>query len=133
MINRIQEHHNEEDIQKLSMESEVLLMRDKLEFLNDEIEFYLNLLGSCPTGKTKHKYLDNNYLLERFKHLKNNNVFHMETCINFKNRLPGLEECDDVQCDDAYIQSHLLFKSRLEKHFHEIRNLKQLAFQYLNK
>lgn len=133
MINNIQEHHNEEEIQILNMQSEVVLWRDKLNFLKDEIDFYLDLLGSSLIEKTQSNNIDANYLLKQFEELKETNQFHLDTCKHFQNKLPGMDECDDVQCDNAYLTSYLLFKSKLEKHFYEIWNIKRFAFLYLKK
>jgi len=131
MINNIQKHHNDEEIQKLSMESAVHLWRQELEFLEKEIQFYLALLSSSLIEKTRSNNIDANYLLKQFNELKESNKLHKKTCINFQNKLQGMEECDDVQCENAYLQSYLLFKNKLEKHFNSIRDIKQSAFEYL--
>lgn len=129
-MNNIQEHHNEEEIQHLSMESDVALWRNKLESVTDEIEFYLLLLGSSLIERTQTNTIDANFLLNQFNEIKETNKFHLKTCIQFQNKLPG-NECDDVQCENAYLQSYLLFKRILEKHFVEIWNTKKSAFTYL--
>jgi hypothetical protein len=131
MTNKIKEHHNNEEIQYLNMESDVALWRDKLEFVADEIAFYLLLLGSSLIEKTNSNNIDANYLLKEFNDLKDINERHMDTGRHFQNSLEGMAECDDVQCDNAYLHSYLLFKSTLEKHLFKVRNIKQSAFQYL--
>jgi hypothetical protein len=130
-MNNIQEHHNEEEVQYLSMESDVALWRSKLEFVADEMEFYLILLGSSLIERTQSNTIDANFLLKQFNELKEANKFHLKTCIHFQNKLRGKDECDDIQCENAYLQSHLMFKGKLEKHFLEIRNIKKSAFTYL--
>lgn len=131
MMNNIQEHHSEEEIQHLSMESDVALWRNKLEFVADEIDFYLILLGSSLIEKTQSNTTDANFLLKQFNELKETNKFHLKTCIQFQNKLPGKDECDDVQCENAYLQSHLMFKGMLEKHIVEIWDIKKSTFTYL--
>ncbi|MDT0678655.1 hypothetical protein [Autumnicola musiva] len=131
MISNIQEHHSEEEIQKMSMENDSKLWRTQLEFYVSEIEFYLSLLRSSLIEKTKFNTVDANYLLKQFQDLREINEFHLETCIHYQWKLPQVEECDDVQCDHEFLKSHLLLKNKLEKHFDEIRNLKESAFTYL--
>lgn len=133
MTNNIKEHHNDEEVQYLNLERDVALWRNKLKFVADEIAFYLLLLGSSLIEKTHSNNIDANYLLKEFNNLKEINEFHMNTDKHFQNNLQGMAECDDVQCDNAYLHSYLLFKSKLEKHLDEVRNIKQSTFQYLQK
>ncbi|WP_373060084.1 hypothetical protein [Zunongwangia sp. H14] len=130
MISNIQEHHNEEEIQKMTMEGDAWLWREELEFYLKEIDFYLLLISSGvirETGSNK----DINYLLKKFQKIKESNELYLETCIQYQCKLPQVKECDDVQCDNAFLKSHILFKNKLEEHFQEIRNIKQSAFMLL--
>lgn len=131
MISNIQEHHNEEDVQKLSIQSDVKLWRNKLEFVAEEIDFYLLLLNSSLIERTNSNNIDADYLLKQFTELKDTNKFHKDTCLHFQNSLQGMDECDDVQCDNAYLHSYLIFKDKLEKHFNVVRDIKQASFKYL--
>lgn len=131
MINNIQEHHNEEEVQKLNMENDVSKWRSELEFLEQEINFYLLLLTSSLIERTRSNHIDAKYLVKQFHELKDLNNFHYKTCIQFQNKLQGIEECDDVQCDNAYLNSFLIFKNKLDTHFEVVRTIKRSAFQYL--
>ena len=133
MTEHIQGHHSEEEILKIDMQRDVRLYRNKLNFVADEIQFYLDLLGSSLIRKTQSNDVDAGYLLKQFEDLKETNEFHLETCLHFQNRLPEMDECDDVQCDYAYLQSYLLLKNKLEKHFYEVRNIKEAAFNFFKK
>jgi len=133
MINNIQEHHNDEEVQKLSMESSVNLWRQELEFNDKEIQFYLILLRSTLIEKTSSNTIDANFLLKQFNELNESNNFHKKTCLKFQNTLNGMEECDDIQCDNAYLKSYLIFKHKVEKHFNIVRKIKEYAFEYLKK
>lgn len=130
MTEHIQRHHSEEEILKLDMQREVRLYSNKLNFAANEIQFYMDLLESSLITKTQSNNVDAKYLLKQFEALKDTNEFHLETCLHFQNRLPEMEECDDVQCDYAYLQSYLLLKNKLEKHFNEVRNIKESAFNF---
>ena len=79
MINNIQEHHDEEDILKMTMESEVSKWRRKLEFVNSEIKFYVNLLESNLLKETNSNSTDSYNLLSQFIDLKKTNAFHLDT------------------------------------------------------
>jgi len=133
MTNNIKEHHNDKEVQYLNLERDVALWRNKLKFVADEIAFYLLLLGSSLIEKTHSNNIDANYLLKEFNNLKEINEFYMNTGRHFQNKLQGMVECDDIQCDNAYLHSYLLFKNKLEKHLDEVRNIKQSTFQYLQK
>ena len=131
MINNIQEHHNDEEVQKLSMESTVELWRQELEFNEKEIQFYLILLRSTLIEKTRSNNIDAEFLLKQFNELKESNYSHKKTCLKFQNSLTGMEECDDIQCDHAYLKSYLIFKNKIEKHFTIVRKIKESGFEYL--
>jgi hypothetical protein len=113
------------------MEGDTRLWREQLEFYLKEIDFYLFLITSPIIQQTEFNSDNTNYLFKQFQNLKESNDFHLETLIHYQCKLPQVKECDDVQCDNAFLNSHLFFKNKLEKHFQEIRNIKQSAFTLL--
>ena len=59
------------------------------------------------------------------------NEAHLSSFFDYKNKLEGLKECDDVQCENFYLKDHLIFKEKLMQHFKSFREIKLLIFKYL--
>ncbi len=133
MINSFQEHHTTEELQVLQLKSEALDWEERLEVINDEIAFFSELLVSGFDDKVKVEINRENlrYLTGKFDEVKQYNDFHLETIKDYKNKLEGLKECDDVQCENYFLKDHLLFKQSLNRHFKSLRELKRLSFKYL--
>ncbi|CAL65701.1 hypothetical protein [Christiangramia forsetii] len=131
MITNIQEHHNEEEIQLVRFQSEVVYWKGELAFISQEIKFYLDLLNSSLILKTNANYIDANYLSNQFFDLQETNDLHLKSCEGFQHQLMGQNECDQIECDHAFITAHLLLRSKIEKHIIEVRDIKQSAFIYL--
>lgn len=131
MITSISEHHNEEEIQLVRFQNEADYWNRELAFIAQEIEFYLDLLKSSLIEKTGSNSTDARYLTNQFNDLLESNRLHQKNCDIFKNRLDGQNECDEIECDHAFINAYLALRSKIEKHLVEVRNIKQSAFTYL--
>ena len=131
MTANLQVHHSEEEIQIVRFRNESYYWQTELAFLNQEIEFYLDVLNSSSIKKTMSKAVAANHLIHQFNNLKETNEQYQLTCEVFRNRMEGQNECDEVECDHAYIKAHLTLRSKLEKHFSEVRNIKKSAFRFL--
>ena len=131
MTVNLQIHNNEEEIQIERFRNESYYWQTELVFLNQEIKFYLDILNSSAIRKTNSKDVDANNLIYEFNNLKETNEKYQLKCEVFRNRIEGQNECDEVECDHAYIKTHLTLRSQLEKHFGEVRNIKKSAFNYL--
>lgn len=131
MITNIQEHHNEEEIQIVRFQNESNYWKTELAFINQEIEFYLDLLNSSLIKKTNSNQIDANYLSRQFKDLKETNDLNRRSCNVFQTKLEGQNECDEIECDQAFIKAHVTLRAKIEKHLSEVRNIKQSAFIYL--
>lgn len=131
MITNIQEHHNEEEIQLVRFQNEVVYWREELAFISQEIIFYLDLLNSSLIQKTNSNHIDASYLSKQFFDLQETNNLHLKNCEVFQHQLMGQNECDQIECDQAFIKAHLVLRSKIEKHIMEVRDIKQSAFTYL--
>ncbi|MBE7641540.1 MULTISPECIES: hypothetical protein [Salegentibacter] len=132
MNEKFQEHYGEEEIQILSIQSEAEDWEDNLIFISEEINFFGNILES---GKSSLNIdinsEDASYLKEQLDLLNKANEHHLTAFFDYKNKLEGLKECDDVQCENFYLKDHLIFKNSLRKHFKDLRKLKLLIFKFL--
>jgi len=131
MISNIQEHHNKEEIEIIRLENEVKQWKLELDFVAEEIEFYVDIFNSSLIKKTNVNHIDAKYLSNQFYDLKETNKTMLQRCEKFLPKLEEMNECEDIQCDHAYINAHLLLRSKIEKHLMEVRNIKYSAFTYL--
>lgn len=132
-MEKFQEHHNDEEIQILSIQSESEDWEDRLVIISEEIDFFSNILGSGlkETVSVAINKEDASYLKKQLELINKANEFHLSTFFDYKNKLEGLKECDDVQCENFYLKDHLVFKTTLRKHFKDFRQLKALIFKFL--
>jgi len=132
-MEKFQEHHNDEEIQILSIQSESEDWEERLVIISEEIDFFTNILGSGlkETVSVAINKEDASYLQKQLELINKANEFHLSTFFDYKNKLEGLKECDDVQCENFYLKDHLVFKTTLRKHFKDFRQLKVLIFKFL--
>jgi len=132
-MEKFQEHHNDEEIQILSIQSESEDWEERLVIISEEIDFFSNILGSSlkETVSVAINKEDASYLKKQLELINKANEFHLSTFFDYKNKLEGLKECDDVQCENFYLKDHLVFKTTLRKHFKDFRQLKALIFKFL--
>ncbi|SKB62498.1 hypothetical protein SAMN05660776_2201 [Salegentibacter holothuriorum] len=132
MNEKFQEHYGEEEIQILSIQSEAEDWEENLIFISEEINFFGNILESGKRSvNVEINTEDASYLKEQLELLNKANEIHLTTFFDYKNKLEGLKECDDVQCENFYLKDHLIFKNSLRKHFKDFRKLKVLIFKFL--
>jgi len=132
MEEKFQEHYGEEEIQILSIQAEALDWEENLIFISEEINFFGNILVSGKKAiNIQINKEDASYLKEQLDLLNRANEFHLTTFFDYKNKLEGLKECDDVQCENFYLKDHLIFKTSLRKHFRDFRKLKLLIYKFL--
>ena len=132
-MEKFQEHHDDEEIQILSIQSESEDWEERLVIISEEIDFFSNILGSGlkETVSVAINKEDASYLKKQLELINKANEFHLSTFFDYKNKLEGLKECDDVQCENFYLKDHLVFKTTLRKHFKYFRQLKALIFKFL--
>ena len=132
-MEKFQEHHDDEEIQILSIQSESEDWEERLVIISEEIDFFSNILGSSlkETVRVAINKEDASYLKKQLELINKANEFHLSTFFDYKNKLEGLKECDDVQCENFYLKDHLVFKTTLRKHFKDFRQLKVLIFKFL--
>lgn len=133
MIEKFQEHHDDEQIQILSIQTESEDWEENLIFISHEINFFRNILksGIDQTVNVQINKEDASYLKRQIDLFNQTNDFHLTTFLEYKNKLVGLKECDDIECENFYLKDHLVFKNTLRKHFKRFRELKVLIFKFL--
>ncbi|WP_026933719.1 hypothetical protein [Christiangramia echinicola] len=131
MIKNIQEHHNEEEIEIIRLQNEIKQWKSELDFVSQEIEFYIDVFNLFLNKKTNINRVETIYLFNQFSKLRRTNSTILKSCEIFHPKLEEKNECEDVQCDHAYISAHILLRSKIQKHINDIRRLKYTAFTNL--
>ncbi|MFV9485091.1 hypothetical protein ACNI3T_14685 [Christiangramia sp. ASW11-125] len=131
MVNSIQEHHNEEEIEVIRLQNEINQWKSELDFIAQEINFYLEILNSLIVKETKASKTDANHLLNQFKDLKVSSGIIKQACKTFQPKLEEKKECEDIQCDHAFLNEHVLLRLKIENHLNKVRRIKLSAFEYL--
>lgn len=127
----LQEHHNDEEVQKSQMELEVQNLREKLEFITKELAFYKLLLNSDLIAKSASNFEDARFLLSRRENLEKNHQQFLQLSLQLQDNLTGFLECDDVQCENHYLKEYLDFKVQIEQYLRTYREFKEAGFRYL--
>ncbi len=131
MIAKFEEHYSDAEIMKLNIHSETTKWKEELEFHLNELDFYYSLLTSKLVKGSHAEELEN--LLRELKNMKEDTKSHGQTLFDFKRKLEGMKECDDVQCENHYLQDHLLLKASLDKHFRNYRSIKAHLQNHIGK
>lgn len=130
MKNEIQEHYREEDVQKMKLHSDIENWNAALSFIQKEIAFFTSLLES-PRFATSQNQKNTDQLLQDLKTIAESNKNYTAAVLNFNNTLDGLNECEDLQCETYFLNSHEELREQLKKHEQTFRNLKENIFSYL--
>lgn len=131
MIKNIQEHHNAEEIETIRLQNDIKQWRSELEFVSHELEFYIDIFNSSVINRANSEVKKAKYLSNQFYVLYEINEKILKECETFHPKLEEMNECEDIQCDHAYLNEHSLLRLKIERHISEVRNVKYSAFTYL--
>ena len=133
MIEQLKKHHNDEDIIKLNMSSDIEKWKCELDFNAREAAFLRQLLNSGLIEKIRSNPEDSKFLLGQLGGFQEANNSQIKTLVAFQNKLEGMKECDDVECENFYVKDHLVLKSSVEEHFKSFRTVKDFVYTFLDK
>ncbi|HET8838831.1 MAG TPA: hypothetical protein VFM82_07550 [Flavobacteriaceae bacterium] len=131
MKNGIKEHYREEDIQKMKLESDVENWEASVEFTEKEIDFFTDLLNLPQFDSSPAKIRLS--LLDQLEAIHKTNKACSREILEFSNKLEGMNECEDIQCETYFLNSHEEFRDKIEKHLLRFRALKGRIFPYLSR
>lgn len=118
-------HQDQDDLQKFFINRDVIRWNDEVNSIKEEIILFTNLLSSN-NGK-----LYSN-ILEKIYEFKTVNLRFAEELISYNRKLEVLKECEDLQCETFFLNSHNDFQEQIEVHFSEYRNFKKNVFALIN-
>lgn len=124
-------HHREDEVVMLNITPDVAHWTNSLEHIKAELDFYRDLLRSGIVEDLKKNKQDADFLLNQIELLNEENGFQRHTLLKYQTKIEGVKECEDVVCENHYLQDHLLLKKVLEKHFGEFQSLKYKIREFL--
>ncbi|MGO2359075.1 hypothetical protein [Mesonia sp.] len=130
MENPIQEHHDDDDIQRINLEKDVNEWNKEIEFTQKELIFYSKLLDSKLVRKANANEEDESYILKSVTQLKEKNSQFQLQLLDFENKSEDIVECEDVQCETFFLNEHFTFKQKLIAHVAKVRTVKKIIFDF---
>ena len=127
---RIQEHSTDIELIRLEIIPETKRWMEKTDFLNTEINFLRMLLFRNFIIKINKNVEASKHLLKMLDELQETNNANLKAIREFRIRLEGLRECDDVQCENLYLEEYLNFKEKIYEHLEEVQHVKSLLYDY---
>jgi len=118
-------HQDQDDLQKLFISRDVDRWKDEVESIKEEIILFINLL----TSKNSKLYSN---IVEKIEDFKKENSKFSEELISYNRKLEVLKECEDLQCETFFLNTHNEFQEQIEAHFSEYRNFKKNVFALIN-
>ena len=103
---------------------------EELKIIDEEMTFYSEFLrASCNIVKMSEN--ERNEILKHVSIFQKLNEDFKQEFQEFSNKLEGIVECDDLQCETYYVNNHTEFKESIEKHFSDYKTFKSRIFAYL--
>lgn len=121
----IKMHQDQDDLQKFFISRDVDRWKDEVASIKEEIILFINLL----TSKNNKLYSN---ILEKVEDFKAENSKFSEELISYDRKLEVLKECEDLQCETFFLNSHNNFQEKIESYFSEYRNFKKNVFALIN-
>ena len=121
----IKMHQDQDDLQKFFISRDVDRWNDEVASIKEEIILFINLL----TSKNNKLYSN---ILEKVEDFKAENSKFSEELISYDRKLEVLKECEDLQCETFFLNSHNDFQEKIESYFSEYRNFKKNVFALIN-
>ena len=118
-------HQDQDDLQKFFINQDVDRWNDEVASIKEELILFINLL----TSKNSKLYSN---IVEKVEEFKTENSRIAEELISYDRKLEVLKECEDLQCETFFLNSHNEFQEKIESHFSEYRNFKKNVFALIN-
>lgn len=131
MAHEIEKHYDDEDIQRINLDRDIKLWKTEINFLVEELDFYVHFLDAKLIKQNTTDSL--NDLYERVKDLALITKEYSGKIIEFDNEAEGIIECDDLSCEVFFLNAHLRMKDELNAHLAVSRALKTAIFEKLSK
>lgn len=130
MDNSIKNHYTQEDIERQYIDKDITNWKEELECINAEIMFFKKLLKNKIDVNYSKNYQT---LFEKLEKKQLESKVASEKLINYTQKMQGINECEDLDCETYYLNDHIVFKENVEAFLSKYRKLKRTIFSKLNK
>lgn len=132
MSDLIKTHYKDEDIQKLNLCTDVEKWNSEVEFVDVENNFYRKVFSSSLIERTNLTYYDICFINQELETLTVKTEEFKEKLRGFLIELEGINECDDILCENYFLNYHQIFKMEIENYFYLNRRIKTLMYSFLS-
>ncbi len=122
----LQEVHTKFMINDLARWAEELKMIDK------ELAFYHDIIFAAQ-NLAQSNVEETDVFDKKIAEINAQNMEITHEFQEFSNKLEGIIECDDLQCETYYVNNHTDFQQQIEKHFSDYNLFKETIFNHLRK
>ena len=130
MSKLIESYYMDENIQRLSLYTDINTWKSEITHIDLENHFYKRFYSSLLLEKPAINKRHINFPLEELETLDAlNQDFSVKLGV-FINELEGVKECDDLHCEPYYLNNYQKFKIAIENYFCLNRNLKTRVYFY---
>ncbi|MFD0863836.1 hypothetical protein ACFQ1M_16590 [Sungkyunkwania multivorans] len=103
----------------------------ELDFIKDEIRFFKKLLRSYSFEPTTPNLFEKLQLFrQQMQEVLNRNMEDLDLVRKHENHLSGMQECDQLECDQAYLLEHDRLGEEIVGHLKKFKKLKKNIFEY---
>ncbi len=127
----IETNQNHEQIHKMFMDSDIKIWKEEIEIINVEIIFYRNLIQTHLQEYASWGEMNYESLFQGINDVQYYNEIFQKSFIKYNNKIHGIVECEDLQCESYFLNEHAQLKDAIEKHFSTYKQFKKMLFSYL--
>lgn len=99
--------------------------REETRNLAQELNLYTVLLANRMIEKSKQQYVNYDVIFDKLDSLKATTVELTESLIAANNNWDGIRECDDMQCENHFINEYAALKLKMDGYLADIQLLKK--------
>lgn len=132
MSNMIQQPQNPNDASKQFIDTDLNLWIEETQIIEKESALFVNLLSARLVELSKSHNINFKPLFEEIEYFKNTNPELQEKITNYRLKLDGIQECEDLQCETHFLSDHKHFKMDVKKYLARYRKLKKNIFDTLD-
>lgn len=124
MRDEILDHYNDEDIRNIYIKRDVAKWQKHLNAIKEEITFYDNILSALLVSADRSAKEAAIGLRVSFEKVAQANASYIDNLIDYRNQTDSINECQDMQCEKFFLNSHEEFTQNIEAHLDHFRTLK---------
>ncbi|WP_100615006.1 hypothetical protein [Confluentibacter citreus] len=122
-MEKIENHDSDVDVLHKYNFIELKGWANQLQYIDNEIDKLLNLYAQSIHGNEIPKNI-----LMLFSKRKKANKQLLETVLSYSNTYTKVTECDDIQCDIAYLREYEQLRKSFQYHLEKYQRLKNTLY-----